>query len=310
MPVSARQENTEAMQKIDTTELSGGVLPEDLFDQFFQEVQDESVVLDMVRTVSMPRENMRIPKIGVGERLRTAQDEGTSITEASATTDSVPMSSEKASIYWSLTSESVEDVVDDVPNIVMDKMTRQFAVDTEDLGFNGDEAGTGFVTQNDGWITLATARGSPTYSHDDAGTPLPIDSDMFNGAIQALESKYLRADPAFFLNTKQLQAYAHNLTERQTGLGDAVLFGDSDLNPFGYDLVGSAMVPEDQAIFTPPSNLIYGLHRDVEVDVLEQSDDIHDQDLFAKYATRVRDDFQIEDENGLVLVTNIETVTA
>lgn len=310
MATSAREENKDAMQKIDTTALSGGVLPEDLFDEFFQEVQDESVVLDMVRTVPMPRENMRIPKIGVGERLRTAQTEGSSIAEASASTDSVPMTSEKASIYWSLTSESVEDVVDDVPNIVMDQMTQQFAVDTEDLGFNGDEASaTTFEAQNDGWITLATARGSPTYSHDDgAGTPLPIDSSMFNGAIQTIESKYLRADPVFFLNTKQLQAYAHHLTERESGLGDAVLFGESDLNPFGYDLVGSAMVPEGNAIFTPPQNLIYGLHREVEVDVLEQSDDIHEQDLFAKYATRVRDDFQIEDETGLVLVTNIEAV--
>lgn len=307
---SARDENKEAMEKIDTTDLTGGTLPEDLFDEFFQEVQDESVVLDMVRTVPMPRENMRIPKIGVGERLRQSQAEGSSVSEADASTDSVPLTSEKGSIYWSLTSESVEDVVDDVPDIVMDKMTRQFAVDTEDLGFNGDEAGTDFVAQNDGWIQLAIDRGSPTYSHDDAGDPQPIDSTLFHESIQTVASKYLRADPVFFLNTKQLQEYAHHLTERESGLGDAVLFGDSDMNPFGYDIVGSAMVPEGNGLFTPAENLVYGLHREVEVDVLEQSDDIHDMNLFAKYATRVRDDFQIEDENAVVLIENIQTVTS
>ena len=316
MSTDARKENTESLEKVDTASLAGGVLPEDLFDEFFQEVQERSVVLDRARTVTMPREKMRVPKIGVGSRERQGQTEGSSVAEADVTTDSIPMDAEKGAIYWSLTSEAVEDAVDDVPDVVMDQMTQQFAVDTEDLALNGDESGSGWVTQNDGWLTIAAARGAPTYDHaedtdgDGVAENQPIDSSLFHNAIQTLDSKYLRANPAFILNTQQVQEYAHHLTERNSGLGDSVLMGDSDLNPFGYDIIGSPMVPENEGMFTPPRNLLYGLYRDVEVDVLEESDDIHEQDLFAKYATRVRDDFQVEDENAFVHITGIASPTA
>ena len=311
---TAREENKDAMEKIDTTDVSGGVLPRDLFDEWFQEVQDESVVLDRVRTVTMPREKMRVPKIGVGERLRESQAEGTANTEASVQTDSIDMDAEKGAVYWSLTTEAVEDAVDSVPDIVLSQMSQQWAVDTEDLAFNGDESQTGFVAQNDGWFTIAETRGAPVYHHDDAGdgtgTPQPINNAMFHGAIQSLDSKYLRADPIFMVNTKQLQEYANNLIGREDGLGAQVLLGDAEVNPFGYDIVGSAMVPEDQALFTPSDNLLYGIYREVEIDVLEESDDIHEQDLFAKYAIRARDDFQLEDENAAVRIEGIETVSA
>ena len=312
----AREENKEAMEKISTTDVSGGVLPRELRDEWFEEVQDESVVLNRVRTVDMPREKMRVPKIGVGERLRTSQAEGTANSEAGVSTDSIDMDAEKGAVYWSLTREAVEDSVDDVPDIVLSQMSQQWAVDTEDLGFNGDETQSGFVAQNDGWVTIAANRGAPTYDHaedtdgDGVAENQPIDNSLFHNSIQTMESKYLRADPTFFLNKKQLQEYANNLTNREDGLGAQVLLGDSDINPFGYDIVGSAMVPENEGLFTPEDNLLYGIHRDVEIDVLEDSDDIHEQDLFAKYAIRARDDFQVEDENALVHITGIQSPTA
>ena len=309
---TAREENKDAMEKISTTDVSGGVLPRELRDEWFEEVQDESVVLNRVRTVDMPREKMRVPKIGVGERLRTSQAEGTANSEAGVSTDSIDMDAEKGAVYWSLTREAVEDSVDDVPDIVLSQMSQQWAVDTEDLGFNGDESTTGFTAQNDGWFTIAESRGAPVYHHDDAGdgtgNPQPINNDMFHGAIQTLDSKYLRSDPSFIVNQKQLQEYANNLIGREDGLGAQVLLGESEVNPFGYDVVGTAMCPEDKALFTPEENLLYGIHRDVEIDVLEDSDDIHEQDLFAKYAIRARDDFQVEDENACVRIEGIQTV--
>ena len=315
--MSSRTENTEAMEKaIDTTnDLNGGVLPADLFDEFFEEVQNQTAVLDRVRTVDLPRQKMDIPKIGVGERLMQAQSERSSNAEDdSVSTDTVSLDTVKTAIYWSLPREAVEDTVDDVPDVVLGQMEQQFAVDAEDLGANGDESSTGFEAINDGWFTIASARGSPVYYHDDAGDGTgnnqPVNTAMFDGALRTLDSKYLRTEPVFMVNTKHIQQYFGELESRNDGIGVAVLQGDTDVNPFGYDIVGSPVFPENEALLTTPENLIWGLHRDVEVDVLTDSDEIHEQDLFAKYAIRARHDYEIEDEDAVVRIEGIESPSA
>jgi len=305
----------DALKQITTTDLGdGGTLPRGMFDEFFREVQDESVLLDRVRTVPIGSSKTRIPKIGVGERLRTGQDENTTQAESGVNTDYVDIDAEKGSIYWSLTRETVEENPEreDLANTILSLMAQQWGVDTEDLGVNGDESGAGFVTQNDGWYQLAADAGSPIYHHDDAGDGTgvnqPIDNSLFHETIQTVDSKYLRADPGFVVNSKQLQEYANNLVGREDGLGAQVLMGDSEVNPFGYDIIGTPSMPEEQALFTPMSNLIYALRHDLRVEVLQESDEVFDNDLFAKYKIVGKDDFAVQDENAAVRVEGIEAV--
>lgn len=300
----------QSLNKVTTGDLgTGGTMPRQMFEEFFQEVQDEARLLDMVRTVPIGRSKTRIPKIGVGERIRQAQAENTDVAEEGVTTDFVEIDAEKGSVYWSLTSETVEENPEreDLADTVLNLMGQQFAVDTQELSIIGDEADVNtFVNQNDGFLTLAAARGMPTYSHADAnGNPQPIDESVFHNAIQTIEDRYLRTDPVFFLSRTQLQEFNYGLLDRSSPIGDGVLTGDADINPFGYDMVGIPSWPDDRAMFTDPRNLVYALRRDVEIDVLQQSDDIHDLDLFAKYAIRAKDDFQIEDENAGVLITDL-----
>lgn len=312
-----RTENTRSMEKeinLDG-ELAAGVLPSDLFDEFYEMVQSESVLLDEVRTVDLSRPQMKIPRIGVGERM--LQESGTRVDTGEAdsvTTDTVPMEATKVDLKWSLPQEVVEDTVGDVPDIVMDQMSQQFAVDTEELGLKGDEAKSDpFLGIEDGWFKLAESRGAPTYpiGEDTSGdgtvdTARPISPERLNEAVRALEPKYLRDDPAFLVNTLHVHQYFGELVDRQDGLGVAVVRGEEDHNPFGYDIIASPVFPLDRAMFTNPDNLIYALHRDVEVDVLDQSDEVFDKDLFAKYAIRARIDFQVEDENACLILTDIK----
>jgi HK97 family phage major capsid protein len=308
----------DSLNKITTGDLGdGGTLPREMFDEFFRDVQDESVLLDRVRAVPVGSSKTRIPKIGVGERLRQGQDEDTAPSDKeNVTTGYVDIDAEKGSVYWDLTRETVEENPEreDLANTILSLMSNQWAVDTEDLGVNGDESGTGFVAQNDGWYQIATARGSPIYHHDDAGdgtgVAQPIDNSMFHQTIQTVDSKYLRADPAFVVNTKQLQEYANNLIGREDGLGAQVLLGDADVNPFGYDIIGTPAMPETEALFTPLQNLIYALRYDVRVEVLSESDDVFDNDLFARYKIVGKDDFQIQDENAVVRIEGLEAVSA
>ena len=308
-----RSKNQDALEKLDTSTVAGGVLPRDLFEEFYQKVVDEANILDAIRTEDLPRQKMALPRISVGERQREGADEGTGeSSDADVSTDKINMDVEKGVLSYDLTRESVDDTVDNVDEVILDMLARQFAVDTQDLGINGDESGSGFVAQNDGWLKiLDEAADTNTYDHTDGGgTPQPIDTDLFNQMIQAMPNKYLRSDrfePVFYCNENQLQAYRNDLADRNDPLGSAVIFGDEDITPFSYDVVGVAAWPEDTVVFTHPENMIYGLYDEVEIRVLDDTDKVAENDLFARYFMRVRDDFQIEDEEAAVLGTGIAT---
>ena len=306
-----RSKNQDAADKFDTTDVAGGVLPRDLFEQFYQEVQDTAMMLEDARTEDLPRQKMALPKISVGERQRRGADEGEGDAgNASVDTSQVNMDVEKATVSYDLTREAVDDTVDNVDEIILDMLARQFAIDTQDLAINGDEAGSGFVAQNDGWLKILQNDGDiNTYDHTDGGgTPQPVSTDLFNQAILALPNKYLRSgrtQPRFYMNLDQLQNYHNDLAQRNDPLGAAVLMGDDEATPFDYDVVGVANWPKDTAVFTHPQNFIYGLYDDVEIRVLTDTDKVAENDLFARYFMRVRDDFAIEAPEAAVVITGI-----
>ena len=307
-----RSKNEDAATKFDTTDVAGGVLPRDLFEQFYQEVQDTAMMLEDARTEDLPRQKMALPKISVGERQRRGAAEGEGDAgNASVDTSQVDMDVEKATVSYDLTREAVDDTVDNVDEIILDMLARQFAIDTQDLAINGDEADADtFVNQNDGWLKILQNDGDVnTYDHADSGTPQPVNTDLFNQAILTLPNKYLRSgrtQPRFYMNLDQLQNYHNDLAQRNDPLGAAVLMGDDEATPFDYDVVGVANWPKDTAVFTHPQNFIYGLYDDVEIRVLTDTDKVAENDLFARYFMRVRDDFAVEAPEAAVVITGIE----
>lgn len=303
-------QNRETLEKVTTGELGSGILNRQQFNEFFQEVQEESTLLDRVRTVQLDGPKQQIDKIGVGERLRESRSEGTAGSKESTNSGTVDMDTVKGGLDWQLTREAVEDNIEgeQLAQRIMGLMSQQFAVDTEDLAINGDESGSGFVTQNDGWLTIADSRGAPSYDHmGNETTAQPIDKSLFHNMLQTIEKKYLRTgDAMFILSRAQMQEFKMTITDRSTGAGDNVLLSDADINPFGYDILAPANWPDSRAMLTDPDNLIYGLHRDVNIRSLRQSDDVLEQDLYGKWSMTVRDDIQVEDANAMVVAENIE----
>lgn len=309
-----REKNEEALEKFDTTDVAGGVLPRDLFQEFYQEVQDTAMMLEDARTEDLPRQKMALPKISVGERQRRGANEGDGDAgAASVSTSQVEMDVEKATVAYDLTREAVDDTVDNVDEIVLDMLSRQFSIDTQDLAINGDTSSAdAFLQQNDGWLKILENDGATnTYDHTDSNSnPQPVNTELFNQAILTLPNKYLRSgrtQPRFYMNLDQLQNYHNDLASRNDPLGAAVLMGDDEATPFDYDVVGVANWPEDTAVFTHPQNFIYALYDEVEIRVLTETDKVAENDLFARYFMRVRDDFQIEAPEGAVLITGIQT---
>lgn len=309
---NTRTQNEKAVEKLDTADMAGGVMPPEVRDQWFQKVVDSTALLEDARTEMLSRPQKDLPRISVGERNRRGSDEGSGDDgTASVNTDKVSLDAQKGTLHYDLTRESVDDTVDNVNEVVLDMLARQFGVDTQDLAINGDEsAADNFENQNDGWLKiLSNSADTSTYDHTDAnGNAQPVDTSLFNQAIQAMPNKYLRSDrfePRFYMNENQVQQYRMALTEREDPLGSAVIFGDDDITPFSYDVVGVASWPNDQAVFTHPQNFVYGLYDEVEVRVLTETDKVAENDLFARYFLRVRDDFGIEDEEAAVHVTGL-----
>jgi len=224
------------------------------------------------------------------------------------------MDAEKGVLDWDLPRETVEDTIGQVDEIVLDKMAAQWATDTQDLGINGDTADTSggdsqaFLTQNDGWLKILNDR-ADTNTYDHAGGA--IDTSLFHEARAALPNKYKRSgevqEPVYMMNLSQIEEWEFELTQREDPLGAAVIFSDDDLTPFNYDVFGFSGLPEGTALFTYPENLIYGVWQQTEIEVLDATDKTAENDLFARYFMRTRDDFQVEDEEGAVLINNIAT---
>lgn len=341
MSATGRKLNHEALAQLDdeiskdqigTGDLSGGELPRDLFDEFVERTQSAATLLDLVRTVEMPRKQMAIPKVGVANRVLQEQTEGTAPSAfEDAVTGAVELdATRKTVIPYELTQEAVEDVVggEAVADIILSHFEQQFATDVQDLLINGDtSSGNAFEAIVNGYLALADGAGTasnrigsadtgsgqvdtmPEYVHEDGGgTSQSVNTEMFNNAIQAQEEKY--RDPAnqvFMMSKSQVQDYYFNLSSREDGLGVPILQGSSDVTPFDYDIVGLSNFPDDQALLTDPNNLIWGVHRNIEVDVIDESDEVLERDLFARYALRARWDAQIEELQAGTLVKSIKS---
>ncbi|WP_135830644.1 P2 family phage major capsid protein [Halorussus halobius] len=174
--------------------------------------------------------------------------------------------------------------------------------DTQSVDDSSNSTRLGLEDTADG--ELATM---PELDHTDGnGNAQALDTGVFNEAIQTLDSRYRNTDETVFLmNPDQVQQYAMDLTQREDPLGSAVIFGDSDLTPFDYDIVGVNGWPTEYAMFTDPGNLAYGLFGEMELDQTQDTDKVHEQKLHSRNWMEGQMDFQIKEMQAGVLVTGL-----
>jgi len=160
----------------------------------------------------------------------------------------------------------------------------------------------------------ADADSMPSIANTDgSGNPQPLDTALFNETIQTLDPRYRDSDaysPMLMTSPNQVQDYAMSLTEREDPLGSAVIFGDSDITPFSYDLVGVNGWPDEYMMFTDPNNFAFGLFEEMEIDQTQDTDKVHEQKLHSRNWMEAQFDFQIKEMQAGVLVTDLKTPTA
>jgi len=339
MSDQARTANTQSLQKspINTTDLSGAQLPRDLFEEFIERTQEESELLDMVRVEPLARKEMAKPKIGVPELSGgTRAEDGSRPETSSATSGAVEfnVTGQYYYIKYDLKEDAVEDTMSDeqVANLILSHFERAWANDVQNLAINAGRTGSSLPAslddKFDGWIAIAEGNDTasdrigidadgeavdtmPTYIHTDtgdaAGTAQPVNTDLFSSMIQTVPERFRDEDEqVIMLSKSQLQAYHSGLTERNDGLGVVVLQGDSDVTPFGYDIVGVSYWPDDIAMLINPDQLAFGPYEAMEITQTTDSDKTMDEALHSRTLLEGQFDFQIEELQSGALATNIQ----
>lgn len=331
---TARQQNLQTLQKdtINIPNLDGVQLPRALFDRIIERAQEEAELLNMARVEDLPRKEMAVPQIGVDdlpggsrneEGSRTGTDQAASGAVELNTTDQFYY------IQYDLKKEAVDNTMgaNQIGEIIISQFERGWANGAQNIAINAGRSGSSLPAWADdtwdGWIAIAEgadtesdrigtgneadASTMPTHDHSDSnGNPQPLNTDLFNSTIQAVPERYRDPDDQVFLLSKtQVQEYHNQLTEREDGLGVAVLMGDNDVTPFEYDIVGVSFWPNDTAMLIDPDQLVYGIYEGMTVEQIRQSDKTMDEALHSRNLLEGQFDLQIEELQSGALATNI-----
>lgn len=299
---------------------NGGLMNPEQTDNFIRILSQDTNLLNDVRTIPMARPKMNVNKLDLASRaLRIANQglissprSGEEGTRALARADRVKVTTSKVELDTfeviaevNLPYEVLEDNIEggDIDNTrfqqtVLDKLAERIRIDIEDGMLNGDTgSGDPFLAERDGVLALTT---SNVVNNSGAA----LDAVTFNEMVQTLPDKFKRVINRYKFYTshnKRLQ-YMMQVAQRQTGLGDAVLVGGDSQNfaPFGIPLVGAASMPSSQALMIDPSNILFGVQRNMR---LEFDRDTRERVLIMVFTMRY--DFKLEQEDMSVKTINI-----
>jgi len=299
---------------------NGGLMNPEQTDNFIRILSQDTNLLNDVRTIGMSRPKMTVNKLDLASRaLRVANqgtvsspltgEEGTRALaraqRTKVTTSKVELSTYEVIAEVNLPYEVLEDNIEGggidntrFQQTVLDKLAERIRVDIEDVMINGDSAsGDAFLAERDGVLKLAT---SNVVNNSGAA----LDAVTFNELNQALPDKFKRLINRykFYVSHNKRLQYMMQVAQRQTGLGDSVLVGGDSANfaPFGIPLTGVASMPSNQALMIDPSNILFGVQRNMR---MEFDRDTRERVLIIVFTMRF--DFKLEQEDMAVKAINI-----
>jgi HK97 family phage major capsid protein len=299
---------------------TGGLMLPEQSDTFIRIMTQDTALLDDVRMISMSRPKMTVNKLDLASRaLRIANqgvissplngEEGTrALSRADRTkitTTKVELDTYEVIAEVNLPYEVLEDTIEGgaIDNTrfqatVLEKLAERIRIDIEDVMFNGDvNSADSFLAERDGVLKQSISN-----IVNNGGAPL--DAVTFNEMIQALPDKFKRVMNRYkfyVAHNKRLQ-YMMQVAQRQTGLGDSVLIGGDGTNfaPFGTPLKGAASMPNNQALMIDPSNILFGVQRNMR---MEFDRDTRERVLIIVFTMRF--DFKLEQEDMVVKAINL-----
>lgn len=274
--------NQEAIRKAEMTLSSlstGGLMNPTQASAFIRMVQDAPTILNDARVIEMDHDTQKIEKIGFGQRILRAAQEGVGLTKeqkAVPSTSTVNLSTKEVIAEVNITYDTLENNIEKegLQNTIMQILAERAAVDIEELIVNGD------TTSSDSYLAQLDGIRKQSVSHivDLNGEELTRAS--FKKGIKAVPPKYLRIPQEFrFYTSPGIEVeWKDRVADRQTNLGDAAVQGGlssafgipvkgiSNMQPY---TIGEADASTDVSdiILTHPKNIILGFSRNIRIEV-------------------------------------------
>ncbi len=299
---------------------AAGVLPTEVSDRFIRTMIAQPTLLNVARKELMSTPQKEINKILFGTRIlhpAPAQNTQQILANRSApTTSQITLTSKKVMATIPISYDIFEDNIErgdiggqnapgevsgfnsGLQSTIIDLIAERTAVDMEELAISGDTAsGDPFLALNDGWLKLSAANIVDVASG-------AISKGMFKSGLAAMPVQFLRnmSTLRHFVHTHQEIEYRDQLASRETTLGDSNINNINAAFGLGVPVAGANLMPLDQGLLVDPRNLIFGIQRDIMMEVERRPSE---QQFLIIVTLRV--DFKVEEINAVVRYDNIAT---
>lgn len=291
---------------VDTATLgTGGKLNPEQSKQFITFMRDYSTFLRSVDFITMQTTRRVLEYGDVSRRnMRKAKENQDNPATGSFSTKQRELNAVGVIMPYDITFQFMKENIEkgNVNTTLARLFAQQFANDTVDLAFNGDETEEDeFLNINNGWVAIGEADAG-THKVDNAG--IATKRALFKELLGMVPSKYFQM---YQQEDKSLlkilvshgvnREYKEELTERNTALGDSLLISGKNVAYDGFEIIPVGFLPDDVQMVTPLKNLAYGVYGgNIEVyhDVVPRKTR-HEYTLLADF------DFEIHNPDVLVM---------
>ncbi len=268
----------EALAKatITTADATAGLLDPEQASAFVVAIKEKGNFGSQIRQDQRRATSGEIDKMSTGSRLiRAATENADDGYRAGAAFGTVPYQTAKMWLPWEVTEDLFRENIEGqaLEAKLTGEMTRQFALDLDDLDINGDTAAVGadaaFLNINDGilkQITTADVAGR----NIDASTinSGAISKAHFFEALYAMPNKYRnQGNMRWMVSPNRALTWWESLTDRAGAAGDALL-GSQDATkasngPLGIPFWIVPQMPDSTIILTNPRNFVRVISWDI-----------------------------------------------
>ncbi|TWJ36028.1 phage major capsid protein [Bacillus licheniformis] len=292
---------------------SGGLMNPAQASAFIRMVQNTPTIFSESRVIQMENDSQKFEKIGFGQRILRAADEGKALAKDQLTapvTSTVELNAKEVIAEVNITYDTLENNIekDGLQQTLMQMLAERAAVDIEELIVNGD------VASSDPYLAQLDGIRKQSVSHIvDAGGE-QISRQLFKQGLKAVPAKYMRVPQEFrfFTSLGQEIEWKDRVAERQTTLGDAAVQGGlstafgvpvkgvSNIQPYAYG-EGDAVAEASDIILTHPKNIILGFSRNIRIEV--------DKDIRARkfiIVLTAKLDSKFEEEDAVAKIINVK----
>lgn len=295
---------------------SGGLMNPQQFNTFYRKVIDQPTILREARNTPMTHDQMKIEKIGFGQRILRPGVEATPLDasdRSKPTTGKVELNAKEVIAEVNISYDTLENNIEgaNLQNTIIDMIAERASLDIEELIVNGDTA------SSDTYLKLIDGIRKQATSHIVDANGANFDRSILKKLYASVPTKYLRDPQAFryYMSYINELNWRDEIASRQTALGDGTLTGQNRPSAYGVPVSGIAMLQPYKAtiesqqqdvtdlLLTHPKNIVFGVSRNVRI---EFDKDIRSRTFIIVLTMKL--DAKFEEEDAVAKAINVKNL--